>query len=140
MIARCRAGAVRLRLARLGVKRDTGSALVEFVLVAPLILLCFAAVAQVILFAHVKATLVSAASEGARAGANAGVATSVAVRRTQTALDSSAVGSSAQSITAVRSTVNGNRVVEVRVRARVPLFGLLGPTSMEVKGHALREG
>lgn len=139
MIAWRRAGAVRLRLARLGVKRDSGSALVEFVLVAPLILLCFAAVAQVILFAHVKATLVSAAAEGARAGANAGVARSVAIRRTQSALDSSAVGSSAQSIAATYSTMSGNQMVEVRVRARVPLFGLLGPTSMEVRGHALRE-
>lgn len=134
MSARCRA-----RLARTRLGHEGGSALVEFVLVAPLILLCFAAVAQVILFAHVKATLVSAASEGARAGANAGTSTSVAVRRTQTALDSSAVGSSAQTITARYSTVSGNRVVEVRVRARVPLFGLLGPASMEVRGHALRE-
>lgn len=121
-------------------RADGGSALVEFVLVAPLIMLCFAAVAQVILFAHVKATLVSAAAEGARAGANAGASTSQAVRRTQVALDSSAVASSAQRVTAVRTTTGGNQVLEVRIRARVPLFGLLGPASMEVVGHALREG
>lgn len=119
---------------------DRGSAVVEFVLVVPLIMLCFAAVAQVVLFAHVKATLVSAAAEGARAGANAGATTSQAIKRTQTALQSSAVGSSAGQVTARRITTSGNQVVEVRIRARVPLFGLLGPESMEVVGHALREG
>lgn len=118
---------------------DRGSALVEFVLVAPLIMLCFAAVAQVILFAHVKATLVSAAAEGARAGANAGASTMQAVRRTRTALASSAVAGSAQSISAARTTAGGNKTIEVRIKARVPLFGLLGPASMEVIGHAIRE-
>ena len=128
------------RLNRATANPESGSAVVEFVLVAPLIMLCFAAVAQVVLFAHVKATLVSAAAEGARAGANAGASTTQAVRRTQAALNSSAVASTVGQVSAVRQTKSGNQVVEVRIRARVPLFGLLGPESMEVVGHALREG
>jgi hypothetical protein len=31
-------------------------------------------------------------------------------------------------------------VVEVEVRARLPIVGLLGPTALVVQGHALVEG
>lgn len=127
------------RRAWLGWQNETGSAAVEFVLVLPIVLFCFVAVAQVILVAHVRATLVSAAAEGARAGANANASSAVAVKRTRIALDSSAVGSSAESINSRNTVVHGNPVVQVTIQAKLPLIGLLGPSSLEVEGHALRE-
>jgi hypothetical protein len=52
--------------------RGRGSAAVEFVLVAPLVLLIFLAILQVALAAYVRTTLTSVAAEAARVGALAG--------------------------------------------------------------------
>ena len=53
-------------------RKDSGSAIVDFVLVAPLLIAVALAILQVILVMHVRTVLTSAAAEGARAAALAG--------------------------------------------------------------------
>mgnify|MGYP000848267369 CR=1 FL=1 len=120
--------------------RDRGSAVVEFALVAPLLLLLALAVLQVALAMHVRATLTSAAAEGARAAALAGADPAAGVRRTRTLLAQNLAGSVVDDVTAQRGVVDGLAVMTVRVTAVLPMVGLLGPQALTVEGHALREG
>lgn len=120
--------------------RDRGSAVVEFALVAPLLLLLALAVLQVALAMHVRATLTSAVAEGARAAALAGADPAAGVRRTRTLLAQNLAGSVVDDVTAQRGVVDGLAVMTVRVTAVLPMVGLLGPQALTVEGHALREG
>ena len=118
---------------------DRGSAVVEFALVTPLLLLVALAVLQVTLALHVRSTLTAAAAEGARAGALAGAGRGVAESRTRDVLDGALGGDAAQAIVATRAQLDGVEVVRVRVTARLPLLGTLGPTALTVEGHAIGE-
>lgn len=120
--------------------RDRGSAVVEFALVAPLLLLLALAVLQVALAMHVRATLTSAAAEGARAAALAGASPLAGVRRTRTLLAENLAGSVVDDVTARRAVVDGLAVMTVRVTAVLPMVGLLGPQMLTVEVHALQEG
>lgn len=120
-------------------KEDRGSAVVEFALVTPLLLLVALAVLQVTLALHVRSTLTAAAAEGARAGALAGSGLGVAESRTRDVLVDALGGDAAQEVTASRVRLNGVEVVRVRVTARLPLLGTLGPTALTVEGHAMGE-
>jgi len=113
---------------------------VEFALVAPLLLLLALAVLQVALAMHVRATLTSAAAEGARAAALAGASPLAGVRRTRTLLAENLAGSVVDDVTARRAVVDGLAVMTVRVTAVLPMVGLLGPQMLTVEGHALQEG
>lgn len=119
---------------------DRGSAVVEFVLVAPLLLLVAVAVLQVALTMHVRATLTSAAAEGARAAALAGADPGAGIRRTRALLAQNVAGPVVRDVTARRAVVGGLPVMAVRITADLSLVGLLGPQSMTVEGHALQEG
>ena len=114
--------------------------MVEFVIVVPLLLVLVLGVLQVGLALHVRATVTSAAAEGARAAALAGGDTRVARARIDDALSTSLASGVVESVSAARVRRNGLAVVEVQVRARLPLVGLLGPTALDVQGHALVEG
>lgn len=119
---------------------ERGSAIVDFVLVGALVTLIFAAVVQLTLVLHVRNTLVDAAAEGARYAAP-GRSDDDAVRRTTTLVEGSLAPSFARDVTARRTRLGGLDVVEVEVRAPLPLVGLLGPSGvMTVRGHALVEG
>jgi len=118
---------------------DHGSAVVEFALVAPLVLLLALAVVQVALVLEVRATLTSAAAEGARAAALAGADPAAGVRRARTLLSQNVAASVVRQVSAVRATVHGLPVMAVRIEATLPLVGLLGPSTMTVVGHALQE-
>lgn len=120
-------------------RSERGSAVVEFALVAPLVLLLGLAVLQVALALHVRATLTSAAAEGARAAALAGSDPSAGVRRARQLLAQNIAQSAVTRVTAARTTEQGLSVMAVRIDARLPLVGLLGPTVMTVVGHALEE-
>jgi hypothetical protein len=124
---------------RPGALSDRGSAVVEFVLVAPLLLLVAVAVLQVALTMHVRATLTSAAAEGARAAALAGADPGAGIRRTRALLAQNIAGAVVSDVTARRAVVGGLPVIAVRISADLPLVGLLGPRSMTVEGHALQE-
>ena len=120
-------------------REDRGSAVVEFALVTPLLLIVVLAVLQVILALHVRSTLTAAAAEGARAGALAGAGLAVAESRTRDVLDDALGGDAAQDVVASRTRLEGVEVVRVLVTARLPLLGTLGPTALTVEGHAIAE-
>lgn len=124
---------------RARLKEDRGSAVVEFALVTPLLLLVALAVLQATLALHVRSTLTAAAAEGARAGALADSGLGVAEARTRQVLDDALGGGAAEQVEASRARVDGVEVVRVRVTARLPLLGTLGPTALSVEGHAIRE-
>lgn len=117
-----------------------GSALVEFVLVAPLVLILFAAVIQVCLVVHVRSTLVAAAAEGARVGARVGAGANSAQDRARAAAESSLAAGLIEAVYVRKESDRGSTVVAVQIKARLPLFGLLGPSVLDVTGHALQEG
>ena len=88
---------------------------------------------------HVRATLTAAAAEGARAAALSGAETTAATRRVTALTDDTVAGSAIRAVQVRRAVADGLSVVEVRIEAVLPLLGLLGPTSLDVAGHALRE-
>jgi Flp pilus assembly protein TadG len=111
----------------------------DVALVAPLLLLVALAVVQVGLAVYVRSTIASAAAEGARVSAVSGGDTAAGVARTRSALEASLAGGVVESVVARASSVGGVPVVDVEVRARLPLVGLLGPSVLVVHGHALTE-
>lgn len=121
-------------------RRDDGSAVVGFVVVVPLLVVVVLAVVQVALALHVRATVTSAAADGARAAALAGGDPAVARARIRSALASTLADGVVDDVVVRRTTSDGLAVVDVEVTSRLPLVGLLGPTSMVVHGHALVEG
>jgi hypothetical protein len=63
----------------------------------------------------------------------------VAEARTREVLADALGGDAAEDITASRMVRDGVDVVRVRVTARLPLLGTLGPTLLTVDGHAMQE-
>ena len=108
-------------------------------MVVPLLLVVAIAVVQLVLALHVRTTLVSAAAEGARAGALAGGSPAAARGRILEILRGTVALSSVETVTARRAVVGGVPTVETTVGARLPLVGLLGPESLTVHGHAVAE-
>lgn len=121
-------------------RADTGSAVVEFVLVGALTTLVFLAVVQLALALHVRSTLVDCAAEGARYGALADRSTDDAVARAGELIEVSLHPRFAEQVTARRVVVDGLDVVQVEVTAPLPIVGLLGPRTLTVDAHALAEG
>lgn len=119
---------------------EQGSAVIEFVLVAPLVVVLVVALLQFALVLHVRATLTSAAAEGARAASLAGADAEAGVLRTRMLLAETVAGGVVREIRVRPSTVGPVEVVVVRIDADLPLVGLLGPTAMSVEGRALVEG
>lgn len=124
---------------RTRIRDDRGSAVVEFALVVPLVLVVAIGVLQVALALHVRSTLTAAAAEGARAGALAYSNPGVAERRTRSILDGALGGDTVEGVEVSRTRIDGTPVVRVAITARLPLIGLLGPTAMTVEGHAMEE-
>jgi Flp pilus assembly protein TadG len=119
---------------------DRGSAIAEFGLVAPLLILLALAIIQLALFQHVRNVLVDAAGQGARHGALHGSAHADGAQRTAQVIDG-ALGEGYPATVDVDSvSLDGAAAVRVTVTAQVPLLGLLGPAgSLEVSGHAVDE-
>ena len=118
---------------------ERGSAVVEFVLVAPLVLFLFAAIAQISFVSYARSTLIACAAEGARAGALSGTDFADAKRRTDAALGDSVVADLVRTITVSKERTDGIDTVAVTITAKLPLVGLLGPTTLQVTGHSLVE-
>jgi Flp pilus assembly protein TadG len=137
---------VTLRPRRLGTLRrrrrrsDVGSAIVDFALVSVVLVPLFFGILQLALIWHVKTTLTSAASEGARYGAAYNRTTADGQRRTGQVIDETFGTDFRDQVTASDSTVSGQPGVEVDVSAQVPVLGFWGPTiTVEVSGHAVKE-
>lgn len=120
---------------------DRGAAVVDFALTSGLLALLFVAVLQLGAALHIRNTLISSASEGARYGARVGSSPEQGVARTKDLVSRSVAPSYAEDVTAtVEETSTGVQVVVVRVRAPLPVLGPLGPDgSLDVVGRAFME-
>lgn len=119
---------------------ESGSAVAEFVMVSVLVLALFLGVVQVALALHVRATAIDAAAEGARLAARADRGLDSGAARTRELLADSLGRSYAGDVTARHAVSDGLDVVEVTVRAPLPVVGLLGPSGvLTLRGHALEE-
>lgn len=109
-------------------------------LVGALVLLLALGVVQLTLALHVRNTLIDSASEGARYGALVGRTSGDAAQRTRELVRGSLSESYAGEVSATRVERDGVELVEVRVRAPLPVVGLVGPTGgLTVTGHAIAE-
>ena len=120
--------------------RESGAAVVDFALTSALVAVLFLAAFQVGLALHVRNTLVSCASEGARLGARADAAPEDGAARTRDLIARSLSSRFAGDVTASVVDVDGVRVVAIRVRAPLPVLGPLGPDgALDVTGRAFQE-
>ena len=114
--------------------------MVDFVLVMVVLIPLFLGILQVALVLHVRNTLASAASEGARYGATADRGPGDAVARTREQITGALAERYAQDVTAAPGSVGGAPGIEVRVEATVPALGLGGPgVRVTVVGHAVED-
>jgi len=121
--------------------RDSrGAAVVDFVLVLVVLMPLFLGIMQVALVLHVRNTLTSAASEGARYAATADQPLAAGVTKTREQVAGALAARFARDITVHPATVQGAPGVEVDVVAEVPPLGLWGPAvRLRVVGHAVEE-
>jgi Flp pilus assembly protein TadG len=122
-------------------RRDQrGAAVVDFVLVLVVLVPLFLGVLQVGLVLHVRNTLTSAASEGARFAATVDRGPAEGAARTRQQISRALAGRFARQVTASAVDVDGVPGVRVDVRAEVPPLGLFGPAvTLELSGHAVEE-
>jgi Flp pilus assembly protein TadG len=119
---------------------DEGSAVVDFVLIAAVLVMLVLGIMQVCFAVHVRNTLASAAAEGARYAASADRSTNDALGRTRLSISQSVGSRFARDISVGRQVIGGLDFAEVTVRAAIPLVGTLGgPATTTVRGHALLE-
>lgn len=114
--------------------------MVEFVLVAVLVVTLLLGVLQLTLALHVRNTVIDAAGEGARYGALAGSSPQAGAARTRDLITAALHPRYGQDISTQVVDRDGLEVLEVTVRAPVPVIGLLGPTgTMAASGRAVLE-
>ncbi|GAA2739220.1 hypothetical protein GCM10009867_34390 [Pedococcus aerophilus] len=119
---------------------ESGAAVADFAMVSALVTLLFLAVFQLGLALHVRNTLISCASEGARLGARDGARPEDGAERTRELISSSLSARFAGDVTVSTAQAAGVQVVSVRVRAPLPVLGPLGPDrSLDVVGRAFLE-
>ncbi|MCU1413121.1 MAG: pilus assembly protein TadE [Microbacteriaceae bacterium] len=112
---------------------DRGSAPAEFVMVGALLTVLTLSVLQLGLALHVRNTVLDAASEGARFAALADNGVPDGVARTRDLITTAIGPQFAQQVTGAST----GQVVVIRVRAPLPLIGLVGlAEGLEVEGHA----
>jgi Flp pilus assembly protein TadG len=121
-------------------KGQEGAAIVDFVLVGGLLTLLFVAVLQLAIVLHVRNTLIDCAGAGARYGALADRDPAAGVQRTRELVTADLSAQYAGDIVATREPFDGLDTIVVRVRAPMPLIGLLGAGRVLVaEGHAVAE-
>ena len=100
----------------------------------------FLGILQVALVLHVRNTLTSAASEGARYAATADRSFGDGAGRTRQQIAGALADRFAQGVTAGPAVVRGAPGVEVTIVAEVPPLGLWGPAvRLVATGHAVEE-
>lgn len=119
-----------------GLGDERGSAVAEFAMVASLLVVLVLSVVQLALALHVRATVTDAAAEGARHASLVGADAAAGVERTRELITTAVGPQYAAHVSAATATVAGLETIEIRVAAPLPLFGLIGPTALEVRGHA----
>ena len=109
-------------------------------MVSAMLLALFLAVVQLGLALHVRNTLVAAAAEGARLGAAADRGPNDAAERTRQLIGEALSERFAGGVTAAEVDSPAGPVVQVEVRATLPVVGFAGPArALTVQGHALEE-
>lgn len=121
-------------------RRESGAAIVDFVLISLVLVPLVLGLVQVGLVLHVRNTLTAAATEGARYGANVDRGPGAATARTRNQIDGALAARFADHVESGTAVVDGVPTVVVRVRAAVPPLGLWGPgIGISVEGHAVQE-
>lgn len=121
-------------------RRETGAAVVDFVLVMVVLVPLFLGILQLSLVLLVRNTLTAAASDGARYAATADRGPADGAARTRAQIAGALSGRFARDVTARAAMVDGAPGVVVTVRASVPALGLGGPAiSLDISGHAVEE-
>lgn len=109
-------------------------------MVSGLVAVLFIAVFQLGLALHIRNTLISCASEGARLGARAGASPGDGAVRAEQLIATSLSSRFAGNVSAQVITVGGVQVVAVSVVAPLPVLGPLGPDDrLTVVGRAYLE-
>ncbi len=107
---------------------------------AGLVTLIFVGLVQLAVVLHVRSTVISCAAEGAHYGALAGSSPAAGAARARELIIADLSARYAEDVSAGLETTLGLQTVVVRVRAPLPVVGLLGlGHSVEVEGHALLE-
>lgn len=120
--------------------QDHGSAAVEFTLVSLVLIPLVLGLIHVGITLHVRNTLSSAASEGARHAAREGAVLEDGRRVTRERVGQTLADGYLSEVSAGATVVDGSSGVVVRARAEVPALGLFGPSlSFEVSGRAVNE-
>jgi hypothetical protein len=132
---------MRKRWQRAGrLRTDSGSAVVEFVLVGSLLTVLTLSVMQLALALHIRTTLLDAAAEGARYAALADNGLGDGAARTKDLITTAVGPRYANGISAGYSERDGNLTVEMSVTSPLPLLGMLGfERGLRVVGHAVVE-
>ena len=121
-------------------RSEHGSAVVDFVLVLVVLLPLVLGILHLALVLHVRTTLTSAATEGARYAATVDRSAASGVQRTRREIGQALAERFAERVSTRVVDVGGVPAVEVRVKADVPPLGIWGPaTHLEVVGRALEE-
>ena len=119
---------------------DSGSAVVEFVLVGMLLTVLTLSVIQLGLALLIRNTVQDAASEGARYGALADNSIEDSVQRTKDLITTAIGPTYAKDVSVARGSYDGYPADIVTVTTPLPLIGLIGiPNGLEVHGHAAIE-
>ena len=127
------------RLRPLG-QNESGSAVVDFVMVGALVIIVFVALLQVALGVYARNVLTDAAGDGARRAALVGGTEAEARQRVQLLTDAALRRGYVDTVTVSRVSSGDLRIVEVTVTAPFPVLGLLGPGgTLRVTGHAIDE-
>jgi len=125
---------------RAGELVERGSAVVDFVLALVVLVPLFLGIIQVALVLHVRNTLTSAASEGARYAATIDRPLDAGVAKTREQIAGAIAERFASDVTVAAVDVRGAPGVRVDVIAEVPALGLWGPAvRLSVSGHAIEE-
>jgi Flp pilus assembly protein TadG len=121
-------------------REQAGSAVVDFALVAVVLVPLFFAVVQLAIIWHVKSTLTAAASQGAEFGAAYRHTPSEGVARARQVIHDTFGADFRDRVSARATRVDGQPGVEVDVTAKVPVLVLWGPSvTVSVSGHAISE-
>ena len=119
---------------------EEGTAIVEFVLVSILVVVLLVAVVQVAMALHIRNTLISAASEGARFAAAADQPPEAGADHTRDLIRQSLPDGYAGHVDSGYEVVSGVDTIVVTIEAELPVFGWLGPAdTVRVAGHAMEE-
>ena len=119
---------------------ESGSAVVDFVMVGALVIVVFVALLQVALGVYARNFLTDAAGDGARRAALVGGTEAEARRRVQTLSDAALRRGYVDTVIVSRVPSGDLTIVEVTVKAPFPVLGLLGPGgTLTVTGRAVDE-